>query len=78
MGFSYSCLNTCIHEQRQCEVLVMNKPDGIELALLHALRYEEASLKYADAGKRWNLTSAEKETVLKWMANRMTEIKDKM
>ena len=55
-----------------------NKPDGIELALLHALRYEEASLKYADASKRWNLTDVEKETVLKWMANRMTEIKDKM
>ena len=55
-----------------------NKPDGIELALLHALRYEEASLKHADASKRWNLTKAEKDTVLKWMDLRMAEIKDKM
>ena len=55
-----------------------NKPDGIELALLHALRYEEASLKYSDAGKRWNLTDAEKETVLKWIASRMDEIKERL
>jgi len=55
-----------------------NKPDGIELALLHSLRYEEASLKYADAGKRWNLTDAEKEIVLKWIASRMDEIKERL
>ena len=55
-----------------------NKPDGIELALLHALRYEEASLKYANAQERWNLTNEEKTIVLKWIASRMDEIKERL
>jgi hypothetical protein len=55
-----------------------NKPDGIELALLHSLRYEEASLKYADAQKRWNLTNKEKTIVLKWIANRINDIKERL
>ena len=30
----------------------MKKPDGVELALLHALRYEEATFKTVDADNR--------------------------
>ncbi len=53
--------------------------DSVELALYNALRYEEATLKYAeDADKRWDITDAEKQAVLKWMANRMNDIKDKL
>ena len=55
-----------------------NKPCGIELALLHALRYEEASLKHANAQERWNLTNEEKTIVLKWIASRMDEIKERL
>lgn len=55
----------------------MTKPDGIELALFACLRYEEASLKYADARQRWGLSDSEKQIVLKWMNTRMKEIKDK-
>ena len=55
------------------------KPSSIDLALYNALRYEEATLKYSDdADKRWNIDDAEKQTVLKWMANRMTDIKDRL
>ena len=51
------------------------KPNSIDLALYNALRYEEATLKYSDdADKRWNIDDAEKQTVLKWMANRMKDI----
>ncbi len=56
----------------------VNKPDSIELATLHALRYEEATLKYADAGKRWNITEQEKATVLKFFTIRMDEIKKRL
>ncbi len=53
--------------------------DSVELALYNALRYEEATLKYAeDADKRWDITDAEKQVVLKWMVNRMTDIKDRL
>lgn len=55
----------------------MTKPDGIELALFACLRYEEASLKYADARQRWGLSDREKQIILKWMNTRMKEIKDK-
>ena len=56
-----------------------DKPNSIDLALYNALRYEEATLKYSDdADKRWNTDDAEKQTVLKWMANRMTDIKDRL
>ena len=52
--------------------------DSVELALYNALRYEEATLKSAeDANKRWNITDAEKQAVLKWMNKRMEDIKDK-
>ena len=52
-----------------------DKPNSIDLALYNALRYEEATLKYSDdADKRWNIDDAEKQTVLKWMANRMKDI----
>ena len=56
----------------------MTKPDGIELALFACLRYEEASLKYADAKQRWNMSDEEKQAVLKWMNVRMEEIKDRL
>ena len=55
----------------------MTKPDGIELALFACLRYEEATLKYTDAQQRWGLSASEKQIILKWMNNRMKEIKDK-
>ncbi len=51
------------------------KPNSVDLALYNALRYEEATLKCTeDADKKWNISDAEKETVLKWMANRMKDI----
>ena len=51
------------------------KPNSIDLALYNALRYEEATLKYSDdADKLWDITDEEKQTVLKWMANRMKDI----
>jgi hypothetical protein len=53
-------------------------PDGIELALLHALRYEEACVKASDTMKRWDITKEEKETVLKYMNNRMEDIKGRL
>ena len=55
------------------------KPNSIDLALYNALRYEEATLKYSDdADKLWDITDEEKQTVLKWMANRMNDIKDRL
>jgi hypothetical protein len=51
------------------------KPNSVELALFNALRYEEATLKYTkDADKRWDINETERQTVLKWMANRMKDI----
>lgn len=51
------------------------KPNSVELALFNALRYEEAALKYTkDADKRWDINETERQTVLKWMANRMKDI----
>tara|TARA_A100001011_G_scaffold107021_1_gene113395 strand:+ start:1409 stop:1582 length:174 start_codon:yes stop_codon:yes gene_type:complete len=51
-----------------------NKPCGVEQALYHALRYEEATIKSSDTEKRWDINSDEKKAVLKWMHNRMKEI----
>jgi len=53
-------------------------PDGVELALLHALRYEEACVKASDTMKRWHIDKEEKETVLKYMNNRMEDIKSRL
>ena len=51
------------------------KPNSVELALFNALRYEEATLKYTkDADKRWDINETERQTMLKWMANRMKDI----
>ena len=49
-------------------------PDGIELALLHALRYEEACFNASDTLKRWDINDVEKEAVLKYMNNRQKDI----
>ena len=51
--------------------------DGIELALLHALRYEEATLKSVDTKEFCNINKDELEVVLKYMKNRMELIKAK-
>ena len=50
------------------------KPDGVELALLHALRYELANFKVADKKARWDLNESESKAVEKWMVNRMADI----
>jgi len=52
-----------------------NKPCGVEQALYHALRYEEATIKSSDTEKRWDINSDEKKAVLKWMHNRMEDIR---
>ena len=54
------------------------KPDGIELALLHALRYEESTFKSSDTKQRWNLDEQETKAVLKWMGARMEDIKGRL
>ena len=54
------------------------KPDGIELALLHALRYEESNFKSSDTKQRWNLDEQETKAVLKWMVARMEDIKGRL
>lgn len=54
------------------------KPDGVELALYHALRYELALIQNADTKLRWNLTQSEIKTVEKWMVNRMKEIEKRL
>ena len=52
-----------------------DKATSIDLALYNALRYEEATLKYSDdADKLWDINEAEKQTILKWMNNRMKDI----
>lgn len=53
----------------------MSKPDGIELALLAALRYEEATLKSVDTKQFCGIDKDELKIVLKYMKNRMDEIK---
>ena len=55
----------------------MIKPDGIELALLHALRYEEMTLKTSDTKKRWNISKDEAEIIIKWMNARMKDINER-
>ena len=54
------------------------KPDGIELALLHALRYEEMTFKSADKQERWDINEEESRAVLKWMKARMEDIKERL
>jgi|TARA_R110000796_G_scaffold82591_1_gene180956 hypothetical protein len=53
-------------------------PDGIELALLHALRYEEACFNASDTKKQWDLNEEETKAVAKWINNRMNDIKDRL
>ena len=53
-------------------------PDGVELALYHALRYELALIQNADTKLRWNLTQSEIKIVEKWMVNRMKEIEKRL
>tara|TARA_Y100000114_G_scaffold149809_1_gene164471 strand:+ start:1618 stop:1794 length:177 start_codon:yes stop_codon:yes gene_type:complete len=55
----------------------MKKADGIELALLHALRYEEMTFKTSDTFKRWGINKEESRAVLKWMKARMEDIKER-
>lgn len=57
----------------------MRVPDGIELALLHALRYEEATLKSViNYQERWDISEDEQQIVIKWMNARMDEIKGRL
>lgn len=53
-------------------------PDGVELALLHALRYELATFKVSDKKARWDLNESESKAVEKWMVNRMTDISKRL
>ena len=55
----------------------MTKPDGVELALLHALRYEEMTLKTSDTKKRWDINEDEAKVIIKWMNARMNDIKER-
>ena len=50
---------------------------GGELALLGALIYEIEDFKASDTKAMWDLEPEEHEAVLKWMNNRMAEIKAK-
>lgn len=50
---------------------------GGELALLGALTYEIQEFTASDTKAKWDLDPEEHEAVLKWMNNRMAEIKDK-
>ena len=54
------------------------KPDGVELALYHALRYELALIQNSDSSSRWNLSESEIKIVEKWMVNRMKEIETRL
>ena len=54
------------------------KPDGVELALFHALRYELALIKNSDSSSRWNLSDSEIKIVERWMVNRMKEIENRL
>ena len=55
-----------------------NSPDGIELALLHSLRYELATFKVADKKARWDLDESESKAVEKWLVNRMADISKRL
>lgn len=59
----------------QKEMTLTDKPCGVEQALYHALRFEEATLKSSDTEKRWDINPDEKKIVLKWMHNRMEDIR---
>ena len=54
------------------------KPDGIELALYACLRYEEATIKNVDVQERWDINEEEKRAIIKWMTNRMADIKGRL
>ena len=54
------------------------KPDGVELALFHALRYELANFRNAKTKMRWDLDESETKAVEKWMVNRMEEIEKRL
>ena len=54
------------------------KPDSVELAFFSCLRYEEATLNNVDAFERWDINEEEKRAVMKWMTNRMAEIKGRI
>ena len=56
----------------------MTKPDGVELALLHALRYEEMKIKSSDTKERWDITDDEVKIIIKWMNARMEDIKERL
>jgi len=56
----------------------MSMPDGIELALLHALRYEEMTFKSVDTQQRWGINEEERKIILKWMNARMKDIKGRI
>tara|TARA_B100001057_G_scaffold25193_1_gene23265 strand:- start:2597 stop:2776 length:180 start_codon:yes stop_codon:yes gene_type:complete len=56
----------------------LKKPDSNELALFSCLRYEEATLSHvSDYQERWDITDPERQVVLKWMKNRMDDIKER-
>ena len=56
-----------------------NKPCSVELALLHALRYEKALIEATDNAKqRWDLNQDEIQTVVKWMTKRIKDITDRL
>ena len=56
----------------------MTKPDGVELALLHALRYEEMTIKTSDTKERWDINDDEVKIIIKWMNARMEDIKERL
>jgi len=53
-------------------------PDGIELALLHALKYELATFKVADKKARWDINESESKAIEKWMVNRIKDISKRL
>ena len=56
-----------------------NKPCSVELALLHALRYEKALIvNTSDSKQRWNVDAKEMQTVVKWIDARIKDIMDRL
>lgn len=56
-----------------------NKADSGDLALFACLRYEEATLKnVTDYQERWDITDSERQIIIKWMNNRMNDIKARL
>ena len=56
-----------------------NKPCSVELALLHALRYEKALIENTTNFKqRWDIDAKEMQTVVKWMTGRIKDITDRL